>query len=547
MIPFFRKNWLLILIISIPTLLTLFGLTYTLPMHVIGDEESLAGGAYKMLELRTIAPAQYPAEFDFFYYPPIIGYLIIIFSLPAMAFQFAAQGFSLGALQDFFALDQNLVWISGRFAVLVFSVLMLLVTYDLAKQMTNRRTALIATALLASSFFHNNLAHWIKHWIFATFFAYLSFLLMYRYVNGQLKWRYAPAVAAALGAGTSYISALGVIIAGVYGLVKRKMIPRFGQFVLISAIIGLVLGGGLVLLNYPELYKIFGPEDGSLEEAKSFSGLFSVLWYALRTYVFQELIISLLAVLGLLFVARRRVMNAYIFGATILYLAILYLFFHIELRYVYFTLPALVIAGAAFVDWLLEKISSRNVQMAALLLIFVWPVLTGLQYHRLVYALDTREQATAFLQVNANQIPFVISSEFIRLPRTAQSLEAAQGFGRINAPERYFLANKDRLNDFEPVRYQYQNLHFWNNEKTIEDLEKFISEENPVYFVVEYWHEDDLTELDKYLIEKGRLVKEYRQSRFDAHYQINGNFFVSNSVLFTLDRLGPAIDVYALN
>ena len=88
----------LLILIAVSTILILPGLGYGLPLHLIGDEESSIGAAMKMIELKILIPAQEPAAFDFFYYGPVMAYLVIIASLPAILFKLVALKFSIFAM-----------------------------------------------------------------------------------------------------------------------------------------------------------------------------------------------------------------------------------------------------------------------------------------------------------------------------------------------------------------------------------------------------------------------------------------------------------------
>lgn len=542
---FIRKNLLLLLIIVIPTLLTLFGLSYGLPMHLIGDEESIATGAFKMLELKTLIPALYPEDFRPFYYPPVMAYLIIAISVPVILFKFIMVGFSATALTDFFALDQNLIWISARVLVLFFSAATLIVIYHLGRELYGRNVGLIATALLASSFFFNNLSHWIKHWVFAVFFAYLTFLLLYKYYNRTLKNKFMPAIIGSLAIGTSYVASIGIMFTGIYGILQRKKVENFSKFLIISLGVGVVLGGGLALLNYPEIIRLLGPEDGSLEEPKSFLALWQLFYAAWLTFLYQEVVIAITAITGLIFVAKHRKKNFLFLVTSVIYFGLLYLLFHFEIRYIYFALPAIILIAASFIDYVTSNIKSKSTVVLILILFFTWPVSTSLKYHSLILAGDTRVQAVKWVQNNISDEFFIMDSDKIRLPRTIESLELQRELGRLNASERYYLSNKDRIVTLDK-QFNYQNIHFWDKESLI-NLDEHLSELQPEYFIIEYWDKDQISEIDKNIINRSTLIKLFSQSDLDEKYDINGNFFVFNKILFSLDRLGPNVEIYEID
>ena len=524
------------------------GINYGLPMHLISDEESLIGGAMKMIELKTLIPAQYPAQFDFLYYPPLIPYILLISFLPVIILKFFVFKFSLFTLQSYFALDQSLIWLSARFMTLVFSTLILAVTYNLGKQIFSKRIAFFGVLLLALSFFQNNLAHWSKHWVYATFFAYLAFLMTIYLISGKKEFKYLPGIAAGLGVGASYISALGPLFAGVYLLITKNIFGRFFKILILNCLIAVVLGGGLAMLNYPEIFKIFGPKDGTIQNPKDFFGLIAYFLYALRVLFNQETVILICAVLAILFSKKYRELLLFIGSFCLIYIVILYLFFHIELRYVYFILPALALGAAAFLDYLAERIVSKNFLALAICLILIWPFAVVLRYQFLINAPDTRQLAQNWIIENISDETFAVDSPFINLLRSAQSIAQSQDYGRINARERYFLANYDKLNlDLYSVNlYEYQNLHFWENSADLEKLRHYLSRSQPKYFVYEHSSLYAPSEADKYLMSRGELAVSFSSSDDGQYYDINGNYFLFNSILFKIDRLGPKIEIFRL-
>lgn len=537
-----QKSYLgLAAIIVISFVIGLFGLTHGLPLHTVGDEESVATGVFKMLELKTIIPAQYPEEFRPFYYPPIMAYLIIGLSLPVIFFKFITLGFSVTNLMDYFALNQDLIWISARLLVLIFSALTLIVIYNLGKEIYNRNVGLIAAALLSTSFFFNNLQHWIRHWVFATFFAYLTFLLVYKYYNQTLKNKFIPAIVASLAIGTSYVTSIGLMITGLYALIQRKKINDFPKFLVVSVAIGLIFGGGLAAMNYPVLINLFTPVDGTLQQPKSFVDLANMLGQFFSVLLHQEVVITILALAGLIFVGKFRKANWSILSAVAAYSILLYVIFHFEIRYVYFAIPAVTLIAASFVYNIISNINSRGIKILILILFFTWPVATSLRYQYLVVKQDTRIQAIHYIEDNFANQEFILDSDKIKLSRTVESLELAKEQGRLSAAERHYLNNNDRIDVGQ--QFSYQNLHFWDDLSYLDD---YFSEHDPKYLVVEYWSTSEISTSTVELMKSSDLVQRFRQSDLGNNYDINGNFYASNKILFALDRLGPTVDIYQL-
>ena len=108
-------SWTVALVLA-GFVMSLIGIRYGLPLQLLVDEESLIGGALTMLQLRTALPVLHPQAFALLYYPPVMPYIIIVFSAPLIALKWLAVGFSLAELQDYFALHQEGIWFAARVA-----------------------------------------------------------------------------------------------------------------------------------------------------------------------------------------------------------------------------------------------------------------------------------------------------------------------------------------------------------------------------------------------------------------------------------------------
>ena len=526
--------FLLVLLISF--VLSVWGIWYGLPDHVIGDEESLIFGALKMLELKTLVPSLHPAEFEFLYYPVVIPYLVIAFSTPVTFWQLMTLG-SLQAVKDFFILNQGAIWIAARMVSVVASVAMLVLLYRIASLVFTKRIALLSVVLLAASFLHMNAAHFARHWMMATLASYFVAYGALRFVKQKdVPWWLVP-VSAAVALGVSYTAVLGALFAACYFWSQRKHIQDFTPFAIRSCVIFLILGAGIVGLHYGEALEIIGPLGGR----DTSLGLASTLTYGISVLARQEILISLAAVAALCAVKKYGKLNALIFSLALIYLIIVHFAYHIEVRYLYFIVPLLAMAAATFWDYCIER--KWRVEIILLTLGTLYSFAVVMYYDVLLTRKDTRAQAREWI-FERQDTEFILSSPAIQLYRTKDALERELRYGRVRFAERYLLAH-ERLQGRAPA-YRYTNLHFWNPDKTVSDLNEYLKDVRPRYFVVEYWSGGNISQLAKSLMTRGRLVAEFRQSDQGRPYDINGNFFASNVIVFSLARLGPTVQVYEL-
>jgi hypothetical protein len=540
---YFKNKYTFYLLI--PFVLALLGISYGLPMHLIGDEEALIGGMLKMLELRQPFPVLAPEAFKFLYYPPIIPYLYILASLPVIVFKFIISGFDVLALKDYFVLNLDSIWISARLTTAIFSLGVLVVTYQITKLIFSKPTAYLATSLLSVSFFHVLLSHWARHWIFTVFLVYLTVLLALLFVRGKIKKHWLIGLVAGIALGSSYlgISSIGLAILILWFF--RLEIKKVYKVIIYNIIIFFIVGGSLIYLNLPSLIR-----DSALSSLsdKNLSEL-TMYYKYIFIVLFNQEIILLILFLGSIFLGKRfRKIKLFILSCILVYVFVLFLFFHFETRYVYFIIPALAILAADTLICLLGKIKNRKLHYIIILLLFIWPILGVVNYTRLLLVDDTRDLATKYIIQNIQDQNFLLVSPYVNLHRSLDSLSVAQDYGHINYRERYFYTNYDRLINNSDKIYNYQNLHFWNEEfKNIESLEEYINDYQPSYFVLEYWNESDLDNYYQNLRKRANLVKMFRQSDLNQNYDINGNFRAFNSILFKLYRLGPNVEIYKLN
>ncbi len=543
------KEKFIFVIFGVSFLFFLIGIWYGLPMHLVGDEESLIGGAMKMIETQNLIPTMAPDDFNFLYYPVLIPYAVIVSIIPLIMFKLVYFGFDFTAVRDFFAMNQTGIWASARIASAFFGSLLVVVLYKFSFFISkNRKIAFLSSVFLVFSFFQLVLSNFVRHWIYSVFFIYLLVYLTFLFVSSKkIRYLYLITFLFSLGINVSYLTGLSFLVIFVLIIYNFKDIKPLlsSRVVLYNFLIFLFVGVGGLLLNVPEIIKIL-TYDSSLSNTKNWSDYL----YLAKSFILvlwrQETAMFVLFCFSFLLKSTRK----YAFLLVLLfvyYTSALYLFFHFELRYVFPLIPFMAfISGAVAYELISRFKGSRVLYFLVLFFVFFWPVTTGIKYLYLLSVKDTRQQALVWIEENLDSKPFLVSSDAIFLPRTSEFIEKDLNLGRVRAYDRYYLKNPK--NDFYEKRYKYLNMHFWDDGQKFYALD-IANKNNIRYFIVDYWDRGQLSDEEIKIIEKGELVKVFTQTdreSTDVSYNINGNFNVFNSVIFSLQRLGPRVEIYKI-
>jgi len=585
-----KRLWLILPMVSFAV--SAIGVWHALPMHVVGDEEALMGGALKMIELKTLIPSLHPEEFALLYYPPLISYLILIAIAPVVLVAFFLFGLSASNLQDYFALNQNALWIAARLLSALCAAGTVAVVFQIAKRLMSEKTAWISSLLLVTSFLHVVVSHWVRHWTFTTFFVYatvLAWMLVGSSMNDHgygilhaeiiagrcspnVRHRLSsvfyllPGILGGLGFGVSYIGSLGFFAGFAHVWFQRKEVFRlasadadglagaqdnrkmFWRIVRNNVVVFVGIAILFAVLNIQEVHRMIGPTDGTLSEPKRFVDFIATVRDIGLILIRQEILLVVSAVFGIVFGTRFRKMSGTIIVWMIVYAILIYGAFHLELRYVYVLIPALCLLSGVFFETFVLRVSSRIITNVVACLLLVWPVLTVVRYEQLLLKQDTREQAIGWIQDHVRSgDSFLLSSDTMVLPRTNESIENDQTMGSVRAGERYQLhIQTEKLKTQHDRRFNYYNVHFWRDDIAQDEIDRFIQQQQPKYVIVDYWSEETLSDRERKLMKQGRLITQFKQSRLIENIDVNGNFFAFNDILFKLERLGPTVDVYEL-
>ncbi|MCD6283904.1 hypothetical protein J7J12_01470, partial [bacterium] len=368
------------------------------------------------------------------------------------------------------------------------------------------------------------------------------------------KYYFLTGLFSGLAFGISYVTALSWIV-----ILLAHFLCRDGSFfnklkyknLWIGFVIFLILSLVFILLYPQEFLRMAIGEDTGLTTNKSLTNYFLSFIYYFKILVFFEPIILLFSLFGFLLLAFYKKRHLIIFSAFfLLYITVLYLFFHNEPRYIILIVPWLCILAGYSVYILISQIAKRNLSslliFLVLFLIFCYPIAVSIKYGKLLTQKDTRILAKEWIEKNIHPESKIVTDwAGIKLIPDKKSilLQRKLDENSLRTADKVLL-NLDN-SKYPQVKFSVLRLHFIG-EKLPKDLSPYIKDNNYQYFVVSYWQKKELTPQDKSIIKKGHLIKKFTTGAENISYDINNNFIKPISIIFHLERLGPIVEIYKL-
>ena len=558
----FRKYlpcYLLGFIILLAVLVRVWGLGAGLPYFFVNDERSLVYGALKMAQLKTLIPALHTQDFGILYYPPLMSYIYLIFLAPFILIKYLIGHFNnFTELGNYFILNPASLWLIARLVNALMGAATVYLIYLIGKKMFNQWVGLISALFLALSFLHIQLSHFTRQWSPVLFFACLVLLFsFYIYQSPKKKYYLWLGVILGLGFGISYVIGLTLIIF----LMAHFFSGHFSFWEKIKdknlwlTLVIFFLLSSIFILLYPQEFLRFTVGQGDsagvmarhIFAAKGLNAYFSSFAYYFKVLLFYDPLILIFSLFGTVYLWFKSKKIFFIFLSwPIIYISVLYRILNIEPRYIALILPWLIILASYTLYRLIIKFSERTrgaflVKTIILLLVFIYPLTVAWQYCHLLTQKDTRILAEKWVEENIPAGAEIISNwRYINPIPTKEAIlfQKEMDEGSLRVADQVLLGLDDK--NYPQPAYNILRMAYI-------DKKKLSTERNYQYFLVAFWNENDLSPEEKTIIQKARLIQEFKPSPAAQAEDVNGgDFFRPVYLFFSLERLGPIVRIYKL-
>lgn len=561
--------------------LRVVGIGYGFPLFLVNDEPALVLGALKMIELKTVIPVFHEEEFrKVLYYPPFASYVYLAALLPVFLIHYAILGFPGPVVYaDHLALDPSVVWTAARFITILFSLLVIVLVYHLARRVgASNRAALFGAAFLTFSYFHLQVSQVVRHWMLASVFLYAVWLAaLHIREDDSWRWYRRAGLLSGLAMGVNTSAAIALLPALISHFAKRgrSVVQSFFStrlLTLVAFAIGVV---ALATILYPygftrgegasSVSGDLGRRFAFLQE-KNMSEWATFLAAYARLLIRYEITLVVAAIVGVIALWRKNLLFvATTLAVAVIYITALYLFFNEIPRALVFLLPGLAVLAGYGADrsmkWLENYSPAHRVSIFAVptvigVVFFVYPFMLDLRYDYLLSRDDTRLVAIQWIR---GHIPegskILMDSQYVRLPNTEEGIQALE---RVDASA---LRSQDRALLRTPSdQYPAPSFFVLNlallEQSTVERKERdsqYFRNQGFQYLVVEYERTNmsDIHPATRDLLAELPLLKRITPFRpgvilpatVDASGEIASIGFRD---FFKFDRFGQIVDIYDL-
>ena len=477
-----RRERLLFSILALAFLLRVAGVGYGLPLSVVYDEAPYTLGALLMIKLHTVVPSLHVADFQsVLYYPPYISYVLLAPFAAILGVQYLLWHGDPALFQYHIVQDLSPFFITARFLNVLLGTFSVFLVYRITEALFRSKVAAAAAAfLLATRVLHVGLSMVGRQWVPV---GTVLLIVLYLLLRGEWSFRkrYLTAFfAAGIGIGISSISALACALIGIYYFVfdirSLRGIARDIPPLFFGALIFFSLAG-IGWLLYHSGNTFIG--SMTLHQSKSFSGLLMSPWSALSTIFFSEPVLVVLAILGLgLLAFKCRRASLLLAALFTVYIAVFYLFFGFEARFVLPIIPFLAIAAG----YAVASLVSRRWSVFVVVLLSI-PLVVALRLSFLSAYGETHQSARAWAleRLMPNDKVLVYSSA-LHIP----TQKAAVAELRSIDPNALRKADEadEAIND-KTAPYVLNNLTSLIGEPFMNDLPKYARAHGYEYLILE--------------------------------------------------------------
>lgn len=451
--------------------LRLHGLNFGLPGLNDPDEMMFQMGAIRMLSGPTLNPGWFghPATTTI--------YLLAVINICVFV-----GGWALGAWSgpDGFAhaayFDPGVIILPGRLAIVVFALWSIWLTWRLGKELAGPRIGLVAAAVLAVNPVHIAYSQIVRSDMMAVCFMLLVMLASLRVARGggRRDW-----ILGALWLGLAIVTKWPFVVAalamaGALALRVRRReesvahaARRLIGFGLLAGLLGLLISP-FILLDYPTLLLNLAGEAQPHHLGATGGPPLTNAWWYLSGPILASLGLAgaLATVPGLVLLARRREALAIVLPVMAVFFVLFCFQRLVWERWALPLTPALSIAAALGLAWIVGAVGrrlsakARAAMIGVLALAVVTPQVAQALVNARVRTHDTRQMATAW--VNAHIKPgatiLVEHQGFDLLQGPYEFLFPIGNAGCVNVRE--ILSGKTQYDQIEEARDQRSNVDY---------------------------------------------------------------------------------------
>jgi len=543
---------ILFVILLAAFLIRIAGVTYGLPLRLVGDESPYVVAALKMIEEKTLWPRTHYAEFQkILYFPPFIAYVYVA---PFLAVLAAKLIFFRGGLSDFSRFiisDPSSLFITARVINVLFGVLTVWLIYKIAKNVFRKEAiALLSSTFLALSLLHINLSFLGRDWVINVFiFSLVLYWLSRPDVNRTKKYVQASLIAG-LGFGVHLLAAFAALFIGLWYFFDQETSWKnfFKNKIpyLSSGIFGLLALMGYLI--YPFGYLL---GNSTAHQTKTFLGALKMQGAFWNSLAHSEPVLFLFLVIGngFLFLNLKKYFWMWLIFING-YISVFYFIFYYQNRFALYLYPlfALIAGYGLYNLWL--KMRNKNRRLIAILggAGFVLMLAGAIKLDFLILKNDTRLQARQWIEANLpEQTKIIVAAPLTRLAATPEAIKEQE---KIQASS---LRQTDLMErDFTtPKSFHALNLYTITEQESslfYENIEEYVKNNRYQYIFLGQEHFSSNSKKEKAwqtLGQMGTPLKIFKGSENDG-FDFTSGAFGNISDFFKLKNPGPNTFIISL-
>jgi 4-amino-4-deoxy-L-arabinose transferase-like glycosyltransferase len=553
MVKLIKDNWVLISILVFAFLVRMPGLFYGFPLLGVFTDETPT----ILSTLKMIGQFSWRVNFPDYYYPALLSYVYAPFFIIFLIFSRLTGLFpSLEAMKETAILNSGYFLPLARLINVILAVATVFLVYKIALKLFNKKQiGLIASWLLAASFFHSWQSHFTTTWIPQTFFIILAAywaIVMWQKDKLTNKDYLIGGLAVGAAFGINFVGILSYVFFLLVHFWRNNNQGFVKKFFLNNKfwILNLTMICSLGLIYFLNPYGINNYLTRIIDTSIQGSSyqinetLISRMVYYLKALWYLELIYFLLFIpaIFLLFKKKKRIF-LFLFGFMVIYFFCLSPLTGMMQRYLLPILPLMVIVIAYLIDWLSEQwLNKKYFRLILILLISGQALYLTLLFDTKVIQADTRLLAQEWIYKNIPANALINNSDIPKL--VIRENKEVINLIEKRKPD-LFSTKRKYLQNLSTDLYPYPSYYVVSYKDLAQDLINQFE-----YIIIGDFDFNNLVDKKKHLPKGVKKLKDFYPvndlSRGYSNGQLDRNF-VNPWQLKNIDIGGPYIEIYQID